>query len=293
MIVSMSAIANSALNAATAAASAGATAGAATTTGSSSGTTSATGNPTSSVTGQAALTQNFNTFLTLLTTQLQNQDPLSPLDTNQFTQQLVSFSEVEQQINTNTNLTQLIQLQNVNEQIAALPLIGQTIQYQGATAPLVNGSATFSYNLPSPANSVGLVVQNAQGQVVYTTTGATAAGNNTFTWNGQTAGGGTAPPGAYTLQVVALGPNNASIPATVTASGPVSAITTSNGQATFNVSGVQVPITSLISIVENGTSASPGVNQAASTVQSAANAAGNAAANSAAAQFAAALNPIH
>src|SRR5882762_3413381 len=87
---------------------------------------STTSSSTSS--GVPDFTSNFNTFLTMLTTQLKNQDPLSPLDTSQFTQQLVSFSEVEQQINTNMNLQQLIQLQTTNQAVAAAPLVGQNIQ---------------------------------------------------------------------------------------------------------------------------------------------------------------------
>src|SRR5579863_6146055 len=93
------------------------------------GASSATSGSSSSGTSALSFTSNFNTFLTLLTTQLQNQDPLSPMDTNTFTQQLVSFSEVEQQINTNNNLQSLIQLQTANEGISALPLVGQTIDY--------------------------------------------------------------------------------------------------------------------------------------------------------------------
>src|SRR6185437_9186982 len=102
---------------------------------------------TSTDTGVPDFTSNFNTFLTLLTT----------VDTSQFTQQLVGFSEVEQQINTNKNLQQLIQLQTSNEAIAAAPLVGQTIQYSDATAPLSGGAAGFSYSLPSNAASVDLL----------------------------------------------------------------------------------------------------------------------------------------
>src|SRR6266852_7931029 len=105
--------------------------------------TSSSGSASLNSTTGSTLAGNFQTFLTLLTTQLQNQDPLSPLDTNQFTQQLVSFSEVEQQINTNTNLQSLIAMQNTSQALSALPLVGQTINYSGATAPLANGKASF------------------------------------------------------------------------------------------------------------------------------------------------------
>ena len=90
-------------------------------------------NNTSTSTAQAAnsnasqqLAGNFDTFLQLLTTQLQNQNPLDPLDTNQFTEQLVEFASVEQQINENTNLQTLISMQQTNEATSALQLPGST-----------------------------------------------------------------------------------------------------------------------------------------------------------------------
>src|SRR6201996_902989 len=124
-------------------------------------------NSSSSSSAMTNLTSNFNTFLTLLTTQLQNQDPLSPMDTNQFTQQLVSFSQVEQQINTNSNLQQLIQLQGAGESISALPLVGQNIEYNSPTAPLSDGQANFAYNLSGATSATALTVVNSNGQVVY------------------------------------------------------------------------------------------------------------------------------
>ena len=99
-------------------------------------TTTANAASNSSTSATAGLTSNFNTFLTLLTTQLQNQDPLSPMDTDQFTNQLVEFSQVEQQIDTNSNLQNLISLQGASETISALPLVGDQIEYNSATASL-------------------------------------------------------------------------------------------------------------------------------------------------------------
>lgn len=223
------------------------------TTGASSGSNSSS---TSSSSGQLTFTQNFNTFLTLLTTQLQNQDPLSPLDTNQFTQQLVSFSEVEQQINTNNNLSQLIQLQSAGQTIAAMPLVGQTIQYNSATAPLSGGQASFSYTLPSTAAQAALVVTDSNGNVVYTANGDPTAGTHSLNWNGQTASGQQLPDGNYTLQVVARTASNTSVPATITSSGKVTGVSVDNNQATFNVSGVSVPMSELVSVVPQSTASS-------------------------------------
>src|SRR3984885_13361009 len=120
-------------------------------------TTSSTS--TSSSTAQAAgssasqqLAGNFDTFLQLLTTQLQNQNPLDPLDTNQFTEQLVEFASVEQQINMNTNLQTLISMQQTTEATSALQLVGSTVTVSGNSATLSNATstpATWSLNAPT------------------------------------------------------------------------------------------------------------------------------------------------
>src|ERR1700720_4137539 len=95
--------------------------------------------------GMQTLAGNFNEFLSLLTTQLQHQDPLSPLDTNQFTQQLVQFASVEQQINMNTQLTTLISLQQTAQATSALSFIGATVVVSGNSAQLAGGQATWNY----------------------------------------------------------------------------------------------------------------------------------------------------
>jgi flagellar basal-body rod modification protein FlgD len=209
---------------------------------------SSSSNPGSTANATAGLTQNFNTFLTLLTTQLQNQDPLSPMDTNQFTQQLVSFSEVEQQINTNSNLQQLIALQGASESISALPLVGQNIEYNSATAPLSNGQANFIYSLPSSAASTALTVVNASGKVVYTQPGDTSTGTHLFAWKGQTNTGVQLPDGNYTLQIQAVGAAGGAISPTIASIGMVQAVGVENGTATFTVNGMAVPLSKLVTV---------------------------------------------
>ena len=202
-------------------------------------TAAASGSGTNSTAG---LTQNFNTFLTLLTTQLKNQDPLSPLDTNQFTQQLVSFSQVEQAVNTNTNLQSLISLQGASQTISALPLVGDKIEYNGSTAPLSGGQAAYVYTLPSTASSTNLVINDANNNVVYTQPGSTAAGTYTFNWNGKTNAGLQLPDGNYTLNIQATGANNSKISPSIASIGAVSGVSVQNGQATFTINGMSVPM---------------------------------------------------
>src|SRR3984893_11054067 len=129
------------------------------------GTPSTTG-ATAGSTNLGNIAGNFNAFLTLLTTQLQHQDPLSPLDTNQFTQQLVQFASVEQQINMNTSLSTLISLQQTAQATSALGFIGATVVVSGNSAQLVNGQATWNYTIASPATAT-INISNASGQLVY------------------------------------------------------------------------------------------------------------------------------
>src|SRR5258708_18015064 len=103
--------------------------------------------------GRADLATNFNTFLSLLTTQLKNQDPLSPLDSNQFTQQLVQMTGVEQQLNTNDLLKQLVS--NTSGGVAtAVSLIGKDVKAVSDTANVSGGKAQWTYHLPTAAQSV-------------------------------------------------------------------------------------------------------------------------------------------
>src|ERR1043165_493432 len=93
---------------------------------------------------------NFQTFLTLLTTQLQNQNPLDPLDTNQFTAQLVQFAQVEQQLKSNDQLATLVSLQQTAQNTSALEYVGQTVDVDGNTTVLKNGEATWQLSVPKP-----------------------------------------------------------------------------------------------------------------------------------------------
>ena len=122
---------------------------------------------TAPVAGASTIAGDYNTFLTLLTTQLQNQDPLSPLDTNQFTQQLVEFSSVEQQVNMNANLQTLITLQQTSEATSAMQFVGANVTLTGASATLAaNSPAAWSLNSPSPATA-NVTITSSTGQTAY------------------------------------------------------------------------------------------------------------------------------
>ena len=204
---------------------------------------------TSATNASSTLTSNFNTFLTLLTTQLQNQDPLSPMDTDQFTNQLVEFSQVEQQINTNSNLQQLIALQGAGESISALPLVGQQIEYNSATASLPSGGqSNYVYTLPSATTTTNLQVTDANGNVVYQAAGQTTPGTFVFNWNGQSNTGVPQPAGDYTLKIQATGPNGTSVTPTIASVGTVKAVGVQNGAATFTIGDLAIPMSELVTV---------------------------------------------
>src|SRR5436305_6938201 len=131
---------------------------------------------------------NFQTFLTLLTTQLKNQDPLSPLDTNQFTAQLVSFAQVEQQLKANTQLGTLVSLQQTAQNTAALNFVGQKVDVAGATAALTNGTATWQMSVPKPATAT-ITIKSSTGQQVFSGNYSVNAGTQPFVWDGKDSSG--------------------------------------------------------------------------------------------------------
>jgi flagellar basal-body rod modification protein FlgD len=219
--------------------------------------TSSNSNSSSSSTAQAAgtnasqqLAGNFDTFLQLLTTQLQNQNPLDPLDTNQFTQQLVEFASVEQQINMNTNLQTLISMQQTSEATSALQLVGSTITVSGNSATLSNATnspATWSLNAATPATA-NVTITSAAGTTVYTGTRSLNAGTQSFTWSGKGNNGQTWPDGTYTLSINATGANGQAVTVSTQVQGVVSAVNTSSNPPTLTVNGQTVQLSQITSI---------------------------------------------
>jgi flagellar basal-body rod modification protein FlgD len=180
---------------------------------------------------------NFQTFLQLLTTQLQNQNPLDPLDTNQFTQQLVEFAGVEQQLNANDQLKTLVSLQQTAQSTQALQFVGKTAVVNGNVNSLTNSSATWDLNIPSNSN-VTISIANSAGQTVYSGTFSANAGNNQpFTWNGQGSDGTQWPDGQYTLTATAADANGNSIGVTTQIQGVVSSVDLTQSPPLLTIAG--------------------------------------------------------
>jgi flagellar basal-body rod modification protein FlgD len=196
------------------------------------------------------LAGNFDTFLQLLTTQLQNQDPLSPLDTNQFTQQLVEFAGVEQQVDMNTNMQTLISMQQTTEATSALQLVGSTVTVSGNNATLSNATstpATWSLTTTTPATAQ-VTVTSSVGTTVYTGSLALNAGTQSFKWSGQGNNGQTWPDGTYTLSVTATGANGQAVNVSSQVQGVVSGVNLSTSPPTLTVAGQSVQVSQVTSI---------------------------------------------
>lgn len=151
----------------------------------------------SSSNNTATIANNFQTFLTLLTTQLQHQNPLDPLDTNQFTAQLVQFAGVEQQMKQNDQLASLISIEKSAQSTQALVYVGNTVAVDGSKARF-DGSATWNLKAAKDTNAT-ITITNSAGQTVYTGNYSLQQGNASFVWDGKGNDGVQYPKGAYTL----------------------------------------------------------------------------------------------
>jgi flagellar basal-body rod modification protein FlgD len=198
--------------------------------------------PSAAAKAKTTLGSNFDTFLTLLTTQLKNQDPLSPMDSAQFTQQLVQFSQVEQSINANQNLESLISLTKQRVGGEAVSYLGKTVTLTDGSGGLNNGQAQWGYSLGSGSASTHLVVTDSKGHTVYAGVGDTASGLHAFTWDGKDNGGTAMADGAYTLSVVAKTTDGTSITTEVTSQGVVDEVDLSGTEPMLKMGALSVPL---------------------------------------------------
>jgi len=160
----------------------------------------ASGAGPSGASAMSSLTSNYQNFLHLLMTQLKNQDPTSPMDTNQFTTELVQFSSVEQQIKTNSSLTSLIQMTQAGEIIQSSSMVGHQVVVSSGQLSLQNGSAAIQFLAPG-SGTAAVAVYDAKGSKLGDSVVNTTSGTNTWTWNGKDGSGKQLPDGAYTVAV--------------------------------------------------------------------------------------------
>jgi flagellar basal-body rod modification protein FlgD len=204
-----------------------------------------------SYSGGSQIASNFQSFLQLLTTQLQNQNPLDPLDTNQFTQQLVQFAGVEQQISTNSTLSALLQIMDTSRLTGAVDYIGKQITADGATTVLDEQSAIWNINVGKDAPQTTVVVSDSTGRQVYTQDISLTTGNNVFAWQGKSSSGQTMPDGFYTIQVVARDAKNQPVTAKTEIQGKVTGVELENGEPVLKIGDtIRVKLSNIKTVVQ-------------------------------------------
>ena len=186
---------------------------------------------------------------TLLTTQLKNQDPTSPADTNQVTQQIAALSQVEQQTKTNTYLSQLVDMLSLSQANEAVNYIGRAIDAAGNDTQLANNKAYMTYTLPAGASKATIEISDKNGKLVYTGNGTTIAGRNLVVWDGINGTTGAAmPAGAYTFKVTAKNAEGKDVTATTLTSGIVTSVDMKDGKRTLSLGNISVPLDKVISV---------------------------------------------
>jgi len=182
------------------------------------------------------IASNFTTFLQLLTTQLRNQNPLDPLDTNQFTQQLVQFAQVEQQMKSNDQLSSLVSLEKSAQSTTALAYVGRTVVVDGATAPLTNGSAKWSLNVSKPSTAT-IIIKDSTGQTAFSGTYSVSPGNQNFVWDGRGNDGKIWPDGNYTMAASAVDASNQSVGISTEVQAPVDSVDLTQDPPILSING--------------------------------------------------------
>lgn len=195
------------------------------------------------------LTKQYSDFLKLLTTQLQNQDPLNPTDTGELTQQIATLSQVEQQINTNTNLEKLLGMIAATQYNSVASYIGKQVEAPGNTTSLHGGAARLAYYLGADAHTVNVTVKNALGDVVYTgESPGKALGRNEYVWNGKNNSGVAQPNGNYTITITAKNANNQDVAMQTYTTGVVTSVDSVDGSTYLSINDMSIPITAVTSI---------------------------------------------
>ena len=197
-----------------------------------------------------SLNDTYNNFLLLLTKQLQNQDPLNPMDTAQFTQQLVGFSQVEQQIASNKSLERLISLQSSTNAFNAVSFLGNEVAVDSDRVSLKDGKAKFQYQIEHSAGQAVLSVYDARGQVVLVQEANKAVGTYNVDWNGKDAFGNQLPDGQYRVAVSYSDQQGKTYSSKITSFGVVDSTEITDGEVTLFVGPVGFPIDKVLKVTK-------------------------------------------
>lgn len=205
----------------------------------------------SSTVDNTMIASNFTTFLRLLTTQLKNQNPMDPLDTNQFTQQLVQFAQVEQQMKSNDQLATLVAMDKTAQSTTALAYVGATVVVDGSTTQLSSTGATWSFNVSKPASAT-ITIKDSSGQTCYTGSFTVNPGDQKFTWDGKGNDGKQWPAGSYTLTATAVDANNQSVGISTEVQALVNSVDLTKDPPVLSINGEDYTLDKIKRIVRPG-----------------------------------------
>lgn len=200
---------------------------------------------------RAKMIESMDAFLLMLTTQLKNQDPLSPMESTEFTNQLVGFAQVEQQIGMNENLGSLQGLYRQSQQSMALGFLGRYAEINDDQVALKDGKARFAYVLDTEARATEITIKDSLGQVVHTTTGKSSSGNHVFDWDGLNRNGERVADGTYSFDVKAwYGDEKESKPVTTVVEARITAVSTDGPETYLTINGIALPMSDVRTISE-------------------------------------------
>ncbi|GBQ82611.1 basal-body rod modification protein FlgD [Gluconacetobacter johannae DSM 13595] len=204
-----------------------------------------------------SLADNYTTFLTLLTTQLKNQDPSSPMSSDTFTQELAQFAGVEQQVQTNKNLASLISLNEGSQLTSDAGLVGQTATASTTTLPLQNGSASLSFKGNS-GQTVAIAVANSAGTIVKDVVASASNGTNTWTWDGTDNNGNQLSDGAYSVAVKTISGSGTTSDVPFTISGTITGVGKGASDMEVEMGDAHIPLSDVTNVSSASTGASSG-----------------------------------
>jgi flagellar basal-body rod modification protein FlgD len=204
----------------------------------------------STITNQASYNAAYTQFLSMLTTELQNQDPTSPMDTSQFTSQLVGFSQLEQQLQTNSSLNTLVSDQQTSQMGTAIGYLGHTVTATGSSFTLDGTDPVqIGYSLPSTAATATLNVTDATGATVRSISVSTSGGSHTLSFTGADDSGDSAlPAGTYNFSISAADSSGNAITTTTYTTGTVSGVDSSSGTPVLQVGGQSVQLSAITAV---------------------------------------------
>jgi flagellar basal-body rod modification protein FlgD len=209
-----------------------------------SGTTTTSGTDS----GRRTIADNFDTFLEILTTQLKHQNPLDPMDTNQFTQQLVQFTSVEQQLKTNEFLEALLLANQSAVSTDAVTYIGKEITAAGSKSELTNGEAAWGYDAEANVANAIVTIKDYLGNVVYSEKGSLPQGPGQFVWDGKGSDGNMRPDGTYTISIAGTNLNGDPVNITTATTGIVTAVDLSGDIPILSVGSTKVQLTDVTGV---------------------------------------------